>query len=416
MIVFGFAVLLLISIYFVNEDRKRKINTEINQRNAAFIQQINETLRFSVENLQSASNVIVYFKNITIEQFQGITTRNFDSDPGLLIIEWQPIVKGDLKEQFIRKARLGGLTNFRLWEPDKSGNPIPVSFRDEHVPVYFMRSRNIANDQLDTLGLDLAWSKERMESKWQARGAGRARSSEFFNVVTGPNSDYAPLGFAITLPVYNQGLVPSNRLDRQKDIIGYMAGVYSLEDLIKNEIKDFAEQGLNIDIHDERNDEHRLSIQSGIESQYTSKMGFDLYGIKINVCLNATKEFIARQFELIWIALPLSMAVFGIVTFILFRRIELKNHQLDNAQTDLKAVNSQLEESVLDLKKALADVKTLSGLLPICSHCKKVRDDQGYWNSIESYLDEHSDAKLSHGICQDCATKYYPDFGIYDEE
>ena len=54
---------------------------------------------------------------------------------------------------------------------------------------------------------------------------------------------------------------------------------------------------MNIDIHDERNDEHRLIIQSGMESQYTSKMGFDLYGIKISVSLNATKEFIARQFE-----------------------------------------------------------------------------------------------------------------------
>ena len=51
-----------------------------------------------------------------------------------------------------------------------------------------------------------------------------------------------------------------------------------------------------------------------------------------------------------------------------------------------------------------------SGLLPICAHCKKIRDDQGYWEQLESYLDRHSEIKFSHGICQDCLKKYYPDF------
>jgi len=68
-----------------------------------------------------------------------------------------------------------------------------------------------------------------------------------------------------------------------------------------------------------------------------------------------------------------------------------------------------------ELHKALAEVKTLNGLLPICSHCKKVRDDKGYWNQIESYIHKHSDAEFSHGICPECAKKYHPDMDIYDE-
>ena len=67
------------------------------------------------------------------------------------------------------------------------------------------------------------------------------------------------------------------------------------------------------------------------------------------------------------------------------------------------------------LEEALREVKTLSGLLPVCSHCKKVRDDQGYWNQIELYISEHSDADFSHGICPECAKKYYPDLKIYEE-
>ncbi|MEN8143230.1 MAG: response regulator, partial [Thermodesulfobacteriota bacterium] len=54
-------------------------------------------------------------------------------------------------------------------------------------------------------------------------------------------------------------------------------------------------------------------------------------------------------------------------------------------------------------------VKTLSGMLPICASCKKVRDDKGYWNQIESYITNHSEAEFSHGICPDCVKEIYPD-------
>ncbi len=73
-------------------------------------------------------------------------------------------------------------------------------------------------------------------------------------------------------------------------------------------------------------------------------------------------------------------------------------------------------EDITSLKQALANVKQLSGLLPICSHCKKIRDDKGYWNQIEVYIDQHSEAKFSHGICQDCAKKYYPDYALYKDK
>lgn len=69
-----------------------------------------------------------------------------------------------------------------------------------------------------------------------------------------------------------------------------------------------------------------------------------------------------------------------------------------------------LKQSEEELKRALNQVKKLSGFLPICSSCKKIRDDKGYWNQIEVYIKEHSEADFSHGICPDCAKKLYPDF------
>jgi sensor domain CHASE-containing protein len=80
-----------------------------------------------------------------------------------------------------------------------------------------------------------------------------------------------------------------------------------------------------------------------------------------------------------------------------------------------KKAEGEREVVVRELQKALSEVKQLSGLLPICSHCKKIRDDKGYWNQIEAYIQDHSDAKFSHSICQECAQKHYPDLDLYDD-
>ncbi len=69
------------------------------------------------------------------------------------------------------------------------------------------------------------------------------------------------------------------------------------------------------------------------------------------------------------------------------------------------------ERLIADLQAALGKIKTLKGLLPICSSCKKVRDDAGYWNQIEAYVSEHSEAEFTHSICPDCLRRLYPGLG-----
>lgn len=75
----------------------------------------------------------------------------------------------------------------------------------------------------------------------------------------------------------------------------------------------------------------------------------------------------------------------------------------------LKKNEKEKEALISELREALAEVKTLSGLLPICSSCKKIRDDSGYWTQIELYIRDHSEADFTHSICPDCARKLYPD-------
>ena len=72
------------------------------------------------------------------------------------------------------------------------------------------------------------------------------------------------------------------------------------------------------------------------------------------------------------------------------------------------AIQERLAAKVHELREALAQIKTLRGIVPICASCKKIRDDQGYWSQVESYVSSHSEAQFSHGICPECASQLYP--------
>jgi PAS domain S-box-containing protein len=77
--------------------------------------------------------------------------------------------------------------------------------------------------------------------------------------------------------------------------------------------------------------------------------------------------------------------------------------------SDRKKAEKEWEEHIKRLQESLAEIKTLRGILPLCSFCKKVRDDKGYWEQVDIYIKEHSEADISHGICPECFKKYYPD-------
>lgn len=87
--------------------------------------------------------------------------------------------------------------------------------------------------------------------------------------------------------------------------------------------------------------------------------------------------------------------------------------ELSLAQQEIerrKTVEREKEELINELQQALSEVKTLRGFLPICANCRKIRDDRGYWQQIEGYIQEHSEAKFSHGLCPDCTKILYPEY------
>jgi PleD family two-component response regulator len=82
----------------------------------------------------------------------------------------------------------------------------------------------------------------------------------------------------------------------------------------------------------------------------------------------------------------------------------------------LRIIRAERERDrlIVELKQALSKIKQLSGLLPICSHCSKIRDEEGSWNKLETYIEANSEADFSHSICPECAERHYPGVKIYD--
>ncbi|MBU1340133.1 MAG: GAF domain-containing protein [Proteobacteria bacterium] len=89
------------------------------------------------------------------------------------------------------------------------------------------------------------------------------------------------------------------------------------------------------------------------------------------------------------------------------------------AEKSVRILNAELEQRVADrtlkLEQAFSEIKQLKGIVPICSKCKKIRDDKGYWNLLESYIEKHSEASFSHGICPECSEELYGKEDWYQE-
>ncbi|MBN2340406.1 MAG: hypothetical protein JXR45_02910, partial [Deltaproteobacteria bacterium] len=103
-----------------------------------------------------------------------------------------------------------------------------------------------------------------------------------------------------------------------------------------------------------------------------------------------------RLFEKITIAFTVGAVLLALWVAVVSTR------QVTQAQVGLREEKDKLQQ-------ALDEIKTLRGIIPICSNCKQIRDDKGSWTMLEKYLDEHSEASFSHGICPECVQKLYPD-------
>jgi len=92
------------------------------------------------------------------------------------------------------------------------------------------------------------------------------------------------------------------------------------------------------------------------------------------------------------------------------QELEESKETLEQEIDERKQIAMERETLIIELQDALTQIKTLKGLLPICASCKKIRDKEGCWLILEEYIQDHSEAQFSHGICPECAKQLYPEF------
>jgi len=154
-----------------------------------------------------------------------------------------------------------------------------------------------------------------------------------------------------------------------------------------------------------------LSAVAAVMGLYTSMLVLEYY---------QNRQGFGIQYELFLFAifgiLLAWFAFFGGFVSSLRRNLREQKNKIQKAHEEIKIEikerkRAQIEKDslIVELKDALNEVNTLSGLLPICASCKKIRDDNGYWNQIESYIRDRSEAEFSHSICPECSKKLYPE-------
>lgn len=95
--------------------------------------------------------------------------------------------------------------------------------------------------------------------------------------------------------------------------------------------------------------------------------------------------------------------------------VSRKKLKLPEYAEDILNIIAERTTAEISRIRAEGEIKTLRGILPLCSHCKKIRDDKGHWQRVDVYIDKHSQADISHSICPECAKEHFPDLDIYDD-
>lgn len=128
------------------------------------------------------------------------------------------------------------------------------------------------------------------------------------------------------------------------------------------------------------------------------------------------QEIAAVSRQMMYLLLAVSLLVLLLSVYVVrhgMRTAEKRRLAEEEVRWHQEHLEGLVRKRTEELEKALAEVKRLSGFLPICASCKKIRDDEGYWQQVEVYIRDRSEAQFSHGICPDCAEKLYP--GLTDK-
>jgi hypothetical protein len=158
----------------------------------------------------------------------------------------------------------------------------------------------------------------------------------------------------------------------------------------------------------------RRAVAASIVLAMASEFCFTLYATNFGASNVAGHLLKILSFVAIWRALVHTSVEHPYE--LVFRELTVANDRLVEEIGAHERTEKEKDRAIADLTEAMEEIRTLQGILPICAHCKKIRDDRGAWNQIEAYLHAHAGARFSHGLCPDCLRTHYPEVAEHGEK
>ena len=311
-------------------------------------------------------------------------------------LEWIPRVEEKNLADFetINKRETQG---FAVTEKTNAGQIVPVSKRDVYFPVQFIAP--LASNR-PAVGYDLASNKTRNVMLLQAAKYNKLTASAGVRLVQEKGNSASVL---VTVPVFNHDNLSVSSAEKSKVLRGYALGVYRISGIIEQSLLKGTYIPSSFSFIDNSSPAPERLLYK-IENNEIPKSNWFTYSKDINIAGRDYSIHIREKPQVF-------LAQFRISNLILMAGLLITLLSSIYVLT-MRKRNVALYESNLNLKKVMEEIKTLQGIIPICSYCHSIRDDEGAWSQVELYISRHSDAKFSHGVCPKCMKSARLDAGL----
>jgi len=419
----------IIIFWFIHSWEKTNQRNEFDSWAKAYTNAIENTLDEYVSALLFLGDFFDNSINVTRQEFDGVVKSMLPRYPGIQAFGWNPLVKNNERSLYESTAKKDGYTDFKITERSETNQMVTAAQRDEYVIVYYMHPLG-GNEA--AFGFDLSSNETRLKAITKGFKTGKISATDRITLVQETGKQF---GILLLQPVYEKGKPVNTAEERWKKRKGFVVEVLRVGQLIETAMHGFADEGINLSLYDmsaekEKRFLYRNTADMLDEPELDQELQNDLYWSK-------TLHFAEREWKITftpsevyfqsrntwqsWFFLIGSLLMTTLAIFYILKELQHSNEieervikqtetnrQLESEIQERNKAETERDKTILSLQQALEEVKTLRGIIPLCSFCKKVRDDKGYWEQVDVYIHKHSQADISHGVCPDCMKEHYP--------
>lgn len=374
--------------------------------------------------------------------------------PAIQALAWAPLVDQKERSTLEAEVRHEGFPDFRILEMDSKGQRVPASIRNTYMVALYLYP---FEENKEAMGFDIASESVRRQAIMEAVHTGMPTATHRLILVQEKEYQYSIL---ILLPIFNEEIPLGKNPEGFDNLKGFVVEVLRIDDVVEGALSLFAGDGIDMALFDMSSPDEAqlLYIKTGLrleEPKSKAVLNKNLYspmfkrkltlsGRLWEIRLTPSPDYIMahKKYQSYLVLFGMVLLTF-MMTFYMYKKliytseiehmikVQIQSNQaleseismrikeelkllsakgkLENEIKDRVHAEKLRDKSISELTKALAEVRTLRGILPLCAYCKKIRDDKGYWEQVDVYIHKYSQADISHSICPQCMKEHFPD-------